>query len=220
MDELNFLKLQTRCVSHEVRNNLSVCEMYSEIIKKHLLRDGYKNNSVQNALDCIQKSLKVIGNSLLDLKSMNSLTPQTCDIKNLLSDSLEVAKIYLTNREIKYDVKIDLTCSVIVDENKFTACIVNLVKNASEAIGDKGFLNVGLDLSDKFVKIKFENNGSKISEEKQSFLFDPGFTTKSYGSGLGLFICKKNLEMFGADLNLIKSDDVSTVFEILIPRAD
>ena len=68
IDELN---QQIRCVSHEIRNHLSICDMYSQIIKRNLEKEGISNNSIKNAIDCIQKSIQIIGANLLDLKSLN-----------------------------------------------------------------------------------------------------------------------------------------------------
>ena len=78
MDEL--IKLQTRCVAHEIRNHVSICEMYSEIIKKNLEKDNYANNSVNNAIECIKKSLRIISTTLIDLKSINNFEEKECDL--------------------------------------------------------------------------------------------------------------------------------------------
>ena len=79
MNDTEILRLQTRCVSHEIRNHISICEMYTEILRKNLERDGYQNPAAENALECIKKSLKIIGNSLLDLKAINNIAPQNCN---------------------------------------------------------------------------------------------------------------------------------------------
>ena len=220
MNETDFLKLQARCVSHEIRNSVSVCEMYSEIAKKHLLRDGYKNEAVFNAVDCIQNSLKIIGNSLLDLKTMNSLTPRIFDLKELLLSCLNVSRAYLVNKNIEFQLDIDITANVLADEYKFSACVMNLIKNASEAIQEKGRISVKALVDSDVVKIQIENTGTKIPADKQQTIFDAGVTTKIYGNGLGLFICKNNLNLFDADLNLLKSDDESTIFEITLQKAE
>ena len=60
----NLIQLQTRCVAHEIRNHISICDMYTEIIKKHLERADIQNESITNAIDCIKKSLKIMGTIL------------------------------------------------------------------------------------------------------------------------------------------------------------
>ena len=92
------LKLQIRCVSHEIRNHLSICDMYSQIIRKNLEKSNIENPSIENALDCIQKSIQIIGTNLLDLKSLNSTTERIYDFKSIIEKGVELSKAY-TNEE-------------------------------------------------------------------------------------------------------------------------
>ena len=73
------LNLQIRCISHEIRNHLSICDMYTQIIKKNLEKSGIDNHSINNAIDCIQKSVQIIGTNILDLKSLNNTKEQILD---------------------------------------------------------------------------------------------------------------------------------------------
>ena len=66
------------------------------------------------------------------------------------------------------------------------------------------------------ISIIVANNGSKIPEDIQQKIFTDGFTTKNTGSGIGLYVCRQTLEEQFARLELLKSDDKSTEFEILI----
>ena len=88
------LNQQIRCVSHEIRNHLSICDMYSQIIKRNLEKEGINNKSIENALDCIQKSIQIIGTNLLDLKSLNQTTPQIIDFERVITRGIELSKAY------------------------------------------------------------------------------------------------------------------------------
>lgn len=208
---------QSRCIAHEVRNHLSICELYSEIIKKHLDKEGIENPSIDNALNCIKKSLKIMNNSLLDLKSLNNLKQTDYDLRVILEQGIEMSKVYIHDKDIKIDTDINETAYVYIDENKFLACIVNIIKNAIEAIDNKGKIKISLNIKDDFASIKFSNNGTPISKEKQEEIFKEGFTTKETGSGLGLHICVNNLKAQNAELKLIKSNKKETEFEIILP---
>lgn len=210
-------QLQIRCASHEIRNQVSICEMYSEIIKKHMEKDSYKNKSVENALECIKKAIKIISNSLVDLKSMNNFEPKVCDIKYLLVEGVRLSRAYIFGKQIDISVHADFSEQVFVDETKFVACVVNIIKNASEAIDDLGKISVKMKKSVNDVIISIANNGKMIPIEKQKEIFEEGYTTKVTGSGLGLHICKKNLEALNASLSLVKSDNEITEFEIKVP---
>lgn len=215
MDEL--IQLQTRCVSHEIRNHVSICEMYTEIIKKNLERDNYTNESVTNAIECIKKSLKIIGTSLIDLKSINNFEPKNCELEFLTEEGCRLAQAYTHGKDIKIDCLVKSSATIYVDDNKFLACLVNIIKNAIEAIESIGEIRVIAEVKDNFAHVKIANNGKMISKAKQKEIFEEGFTTKATGSGLGLHICRTNLSAQNAELKLNKSTKTITEFEITIP---
>lgn len=206
---------QLRCISHEIRNQVSICELYTSIIKKHLENKGVQDDTTDNALSCVIRSLKLISNTLLDLRSLDNFNPSRCDVKTLLKDSINLSIIYTQEKDIEISLHCPETCDVCIDENKFMACVINIIKNAIEAIDQKGKIDIDVKIDNK-VNIILSNNGSPIP--KGVDVFKEGFTTKKKGSGLGLAICKSNLEKQNGKLSLIKSDEKSTDFEIVLDK--
>lgn len=208
---------QSRCIAHEMRNHLSICELYTQIIRKNLEKEGIKNSSIENALNCINKSLKIMNNNLLDLKSLNNFSPKICSIKKILEEGIKLSQVYICEKDIKITSDLQTDANVYIDENKFLACIVNIIKNAIEAISKEGEIRISLQLADGKAHIKISNNGEAISKEKQKAIFEEGFTTKPTGSGLGLHICANNLKVQNAILQLAESTPEKTVFKIILP---
>lgn len=208
---------QSRCIAHEMRNHLSICELYTQIIRKNLEKEGIKNSSIENALNCINKSLKIMNNNLLDLKSLNNFSPKICSIKKILEEGIKLSQVYICEKNIKIASDLQTDANVYIDENKFLACIVNIIKNAIEAISKEGKIRISLQLADGKAHIKISNNGEAISKEKQKAIFEEGFTTKPTGSGLGLHICANNLKVQNAILQLAESTPEKTIFEIVLP---
>ena len=217
MNNTNLVYEQSRCVAHEIRNHLSICEIYTQIIKKNLEEEGIENNSVNNALNCISKSIKIMCNSLLDLKSLNNISRTVCDARSIIEEGIKLSAVYIHDKDIKITDNINTTAEVYIDENKFLACIVNIIKNAIEAIDTKGEIKISLKKDNQNVYIKISNNGEPISKEKQQSIFEEGYTTKPTGSGLGLHICADNLKAQNAILRLNKSTPEITEFEIILP---
>lgn len=211
------LQEQSRCIAHEIRNQVSICDVYCEIIKKNMLKEGIDNDSIKRAVDCIQKSAKIINNALIDLKSINNFTPKTCHVNTLVEQSVNLAKVYIHDKDIKISTVLKDDGIINVDENKFLACIINLIKNAVEAIDHKGKITVTTEVEDGSAIIKIANDGKPISQTAQKEMFNEGFTTKKTGSGLGLYICKNNLKAQSADLALVQSTGKKTEFQITIP---
>lgn len=213
----DLIKEQSRCIAHEMRNHISICELYTQIIKKNLEKEGIENTSLNNALNCINKSLKIMSNSLLDLKSLDNFNLKKVNIKKVLEEGIKLATAYISDKKIKITSNINIDAEVFIDENKFLACIVNIIKNAIEAIKKEGKINVSLGIEGDYVHIKISNDGEPISQEKQKSIFEEGFTTKPTGSGLGLHICANNLKAQNATLKLTKSTTEITEFEIILP---
>lgn len=208
-----------RHISHEIRNNLSICEVYSEIIKKQLIKNNINNDSITNAVNCIQNSVKLIGNSLLDLKTFDSISLKIYPSDKLLIDTVEMSKVYAKDKNITFTTNFEQNINILTDDSKLKGCIINIIKNAIEAINTKGDIVINSAKADNKLVITVKNNGAKIPEEVQSNLFDDGFTTKNSGSGVGLYLCKKNLEAQNSSISLVKSDDTETLFEIKVPIA-
>lgn len=211
---------QTRCIAHEIRNQISICELYSQIIRRNIEKSELNNESVNNALNCISKSLKIMSNNLIDLKSLDNFEPKVYDICDIVKNAINLSMIYVQNK----DIDINLSCienpKVYIDENKTLACLINIIKNAIEAIEEKGKIDFEIRKIGDLASVKISNNGAMISTEAQKHIFDVEFTTKKSGNGLGLPICVENLKMENAELKLVNSTKELTEFEITIPVWD
>lgn len=214
---LNEITSQIKYVSHEIRNHLSICDMYSQIIKKNLEKEGYSNLSVENALNCIQKSIQIIGTNLIELKSIDNNQAKIYDFKNTALKGVELSKAYIEDKGIDFEVFIKNSANICVDENKYISCIVNIIKNGIEAIEIAGKITVLGEVKDDFAIIKISNDGKCIPKEKQSEIFNIGYTDKKGGSGFGLGICKKYLNQNNGDIYLNKSTRSETQFELRVP---
>lgn len=208
---------KARCIAHEIRNHISVCELYTHVIKRNLEKEGLQNESLENAINCITKSLQIMNTSLLDLKNLDNIELKVCDFKLLIEEAVNLSKAYCFGKNI--DIKISNldNIKINVDENKYIACIVNIIKNAIEAIENNGVIIISSSIAENFVSLKISNNGPMISFENQTKLFDSGFTTKQIGSGLGLNICYEDLKHQNSSLSLVSSTPEMTEFEIKTP---
>lgn len=208
-----------REISHEVKNQLSICDLYSEVIKKYCAKNEIEDETILKGIESISRAVKIAGNSLIALKSTQSKELKPCDLKDIINSVQDLTKVYFECKNIEYIVESKANLKIMADENAFIAVIINLVKNAVEAFGAEGE-----DLEDgKYVKLKAEkrgefavvrvlNNAGKINEPER--VFEKGFTTKNGGSGLGLSICKRSIEEQLGQLSLENSDDKYTEFMV------
>ncbi len=215
--ELTNLQQKIRCVSHEIRNHLSICDMYSQIVKKNLEKIGVENPSIDNALDCIKQSIQIIESNLLDLKSLNQNSEKVVDFKSVVERGVELSKAYVVDKEIDISCFAKNTAEIKVDVERFLAVIVNIIKNGIEAIEIKGQVEILAEVKVGVGVIKISNDGKSIPKNKQEKIFEKDYTTKQNGCGLGLAICREYLEKQNGTLSLVRSVKNKTTFEITIP---
>lgn len=220
----DFIQKKSRVIAHEIRNQLSICDLYSEIIRKSAPR----NQKVQNAVNLIQKSLKMANNSLLSLKSDSKLEIVSTPIKQIIDSAVELSQVYLEGKDIEFQIENEINENILTDSESLVAVLINMVKNATEAFVSE-ILEENVQTDGKYIKIKTEkevntvvisisNNAPGINEPEK--IFNEGFTTKSTGSGLGLWICKKSIEEMNGELELSRSTEDYTEFSIKLSIAE
>lgn len=207
-----------RFISHEIKNQLSICDLYTEIIKKYCEKNNIQDETILKSANLIKRSIKMASNSLLELKSLNNVELKKYKINDLLVESLNLSKIYAMNKNINFYININNNSEVLIDKNKFEAVIINVIKNACEAFDEETNKENKITISTKeennFISITISNNAKPIEDIQK--IFNEGYTTKSNGNGYGLAICKKNIENLSGKFELLKSDNISTDFRILI----
>lgn len=213
---MNYNIEKVRYISHEVKNQLSICDLYTEVVMRYCDKNSITDETIRRSIDCIKKAVAIAGNSLLELKSSNRQEIGTYSVKSLVEEGYELSKVYVSNKPIKFytDVKIDT--DVDIDKNRFLGVLINLVKNASEAfveIDKDSYIKISVQKVDSVVSVIVSNNAPPTENLD---LFSEGVTTKKSGSGLGLYISRKNMEEMGGSLKLLKSDNISTEFEIMV----
>lgn len=202
---------KARVIAHEVRNQLSIVDLYTEIIRK---KTG--DESVLASLNTISKAIRMAGNSLLALKTKENSELKPVLIRELVQEAVELAGVYLEGKEIELQVETD-DITAMADYDKLLGVIINLVKNASEAFDSETlqngkYIRIKAEKNEDFVNILVSNNASGIKEPEK--IFNEGFTTKSTGTGLGLWICKKSIEEQMGSIELSRSTEDYTEFTI------
>lgn len=218
------LSTEVRKTIHEIRNNLSVIDLHSKIIAKRAEKLDTKDvESIQKILSTtsiIEKSTKAINILLDDLKGNTEVCLETLSAKALVEMAIELSVPKLAEKNINIETNLkDLM--VLADEAKVIGVLLNIINNALYALNKNGKLKISTEKNtDETVSILIENNGVKIPTEIQKKIFEEKFTTKQNagGMGLGLHISKSAMQLMAGDLSLVKSDENSTVFEVLLKQ--
>ncbi|WP_158858107.1 hybrid sensor histidine kinase/response regulator [Lunatibacter salilacus] len=206
-----------RILAHEVKNPLTTILLSAEQLSFELPEDVLKESG--DLVEVIKKNCTRINQLIMQLLESTRFTEldiQDYNINTLLDESLETAKDRLSLQKIEvvkdYEKEI---CSIKVDGEKVKIAFTNLIVNAIEAMGQrKGILKLKTKSQDKKCIVEITDNGSGISPEHVDRLFEPFYTNKPTGSGLGLTNTQNIILSHGGSIRVKSKVNVGTTFFI------
>jgi len=176
-----------RTIAHEVRNPLTNISLASEQLKGIMS----KNEEGDLLLDMIGRNVSRINQLISDLLNstrFEQLEYNEANINELLDESLEMAHDRIELNHIKVERYYEKgLCEILVDKEKIKLAFLNIIVNAIEAMEkNSGVLKIRTTKQENKCIVEIIDNGAGIDEETMQKLFDPYFTAKSKGNGLGL----------------------------------
>ena len=214
-----------RQVAHEINNPLTPMKLsiqYLQRIKEQNAEnfDDYFNRVSKTLVEQID-ALSLIASSFSDFAKMPKINDQLIDLEDKLKEVILLFE-NVNNVEVSFNVLSDGPIRVMADKDQLGRAVINLVKNGIQAIpwDRKGILKVQLNRDQHWAYISITDNGVGIPFELQDKLFEPSFTTKSSGMGLGLAISKKIIENFKGEIWFQSARDTETTFFIKIPLSE
>jgi len=204
-------------ITHEIKNPLILIGGFAQQLKKTIT--GEKELS---KLTIIVEEIRRLESLLLELREFylpKNLAFETLNVNDLLEEVYLLTKDSWEKKNIRTTLKTERKENFIEgDKEKLKQVLLNLVKNAVEAMGEGGNLSIQSGLNDNMVEVKIVDDGPGISKSDQEKIFNPFFTTKKHGSGLGLPICKRIIgDHPNSSLSLTSEDGKGTVAKIIFP---
>jgi signal transduction histidine kinase len=205
-----------RTIAHEVRNPLTNIDLSLEHLK------GSSEEDREMYFDIIRRNSKRINQLITEL--LNSSKPaelklNSCPVNNLLDQTLELAIDRLKLKEIRLEKNYNaVNCEINIDSDKMKTALLNLLINAIEAMQPgKGVLKVSSAVIDKRCVITIEDNGSGIEKENLEHLFEPFFSKKSQGMGLGLTATQNIVLTHNGTIDVESDPGKGTKFSVGFP---
>ncbi len=202
-------------VGHDLRNPLAGIKNATYFLKK-------KGKSISEAqaketLEIIDKAIdhsdKII-NDLLDYSREMRLELTKYKAHTLVKDALGMIQI---PDRIQIVNHVQEDAWIWVNPDKMMRVFINLIKNAVDAIPEKGTVEISSCQAGDMVKVVFSDTGTGIPEEIVHKIFTPLFTTKAQGMGFGLAICKRIIEAHGGTITVKTEVNKGTTFTITLP---
>lgn len=212
----------TRVLTHEIMNAVTPMTSLSDT-----LLNAYedKDSRLRMGLETIRetgKGLLAFVESYRKFTRLPEPDPAPFYVGGFLQQTLELARHSVPGmQEVATEVKVEpADLMVFADENLIRQVVLNILKNARQAIGteraDGRILIRAYGDARGAVRIEIGNNGPKIEPEVAEEIFLPFFTTKQDGNGIGLAVSLQLMRLSGGKLT-VRSDDTATVFTLLFP---
>jgi two-component system sensor kinase FixL len=204
-------------VTHEVKNPLVVIGGFA----RSLLRESGLSHGQREKLEIIAGEVKRLEGLLEEIQDFSKplrLNRERLHLGPFLEGEISILRDSEICREVRVDVSVQGDPVVRADREKLRQVLVNLIKNSLEAMEKRGNILVkAAQGSEGHVEITVEDDGKGIPEDKVEDLFQPFFTTKPGGTGLGLPLCRKIVGDHGGDMSMRPRPGGGTIVTIRLP---
>lgn len=219
-ERLSALGLLSAGIAHEINNPLSPIIGYSEILYE-LEKDDQKRGYIKQIISAAQRIEGIVKDMLFFAKEQ-SLKITSEKITEVIDGVIDALKGFKSLRDIEIIKEFNYTGTVNLDKALFEIALLNILKNAVQAIEEakKGdTVRIATFKEDNLIKITVSDNGPGIPEKILPHIFDPFFTTKEVkkGTGLGLSMTHRIIIAHKGDISVLSAEGEGTTFTITIP---
>lgn len=211
-ERLSTIGLLASRLGHDLRNNLTTIITTSEIMRK---RPGFdKDRNLQWQVNMIERAAQKINYQIEDVLNFVRSSPLKSEhvaLSKILHNTIKSMYIPPKIKVVLPQTDLTLSCNA----NRFEIVLTNLINNSIQAIGTDGEIVIDAYEDDYNSIIKVKDSGPGIPDENLAKIFEPLFTTKQQGTGLGLATCRNIVSQYGGTID-VKNNP--TTFTIKIPK--
>jgi two-component system, sporulation sensor kinase E len=204
-------------VAHEIKNPLGSISIHLQLIQKEMQKKHtIKTSSIKQYLEVINEEVERLNGIVVDflfaVRPMD-MKLEEGNLNQLVRDLLDFLKFELEQAHVKLETNLARNLpKILMDEKYMKQALLNLIKNSLSAMPEGGVLRIETSTKGQDVILKVIDNGCGIPEAIMDKIFEPYFTTKEFGSGLGLTLVYKIVKEHMGDVSLTSKQNEGTTF--------
>tara|TARA_B110000090_G_scaffold19120_1_gene18978 strand:+ start:274 stop:1683 length:1410 start_codon:yes stop_codon:yes gene_type:complete len=206
-------------VAHEIKNPLTPMRLSVQSFERKFnpKDENIKEKLAEYSQTLIQQIdvMSAIASAFSDFAKMPTQKKEEIEVISVVKLALDI----FNEKSVKYQTK-EVELYAFLDKTQLIRIVTNLVKNALQATENEEnpLINIEVISEGSTIKIIVSDNGKGISAEVKDLIFEPKFTTKSSGMGLGLPMIKNIIEAYDGIISFTSNKDVGTVFTVVLPK--
>ncbi len=221
-ERIHAITLLAGAVAHEIGNPLNTLKIHLQLLDRHIGQLGENDNGdagelVKVAMQEVNRLDTVINQFLKAIRPTEAQLKRVA-LKDIIKKTLSFMKHEVEDRRIAVECEWPADVPAILgDPTQLQQAFYNIISNAIQAMQDGGTLNIRLAPKADAIVVTFADTGKGIAAEQLSDVFNPYFTTRKDGTGLGLVIVERIIREHGAELGVESDVGRGTVFTIRFP---
>lgn len=218
-DKMRALGLTIAGLAHEIRNPLTSISTLVNLLPTKLNNEKYR----EKLLDIVPieiERINVLITDLLEYSKPKQPSPAQFTVQKFVGSIKPLFMNSIESKNVKLDIDIPDNMTVWADKNQLKQVFINLFLNAIEAVGPEGEITVRSYSEGGKTRIDLTDNGKGISEKALEMIFEPFYTTKSDGTGLGLFISYQIVRENGGIMQVSSEAGKGTTASVILPSTD
>lgn len=224
-NKLMNLEIMSASVIHEISQPLGAISLNSETAILLLDKTPLDSDEVHDTLSQIGQDCERVISTVRGMRKLfkRQVSADTfCSVNHAINDALTLERSELSGRAVQVEKALDESIPPLrIDAHQLQQVLLNLIANAADAMSSvndrRRILRVTSEAKDSNVIMSVQDTGSGITPEHMEKIFEPMFTTKGSGMGMGLWICRAIVESYGGQLKAWSRVNSGSIFQIVLP---
>ena len=218
-DRLNSFGLMAAGFAHEIRNPLTTIKTFTDIMPRKIGEERFK----EKFLEIVPKEINRLNNmiqEILEFSKIKVTAGREIRLRLLIEESIRLLEDSIVAKEIKAINEIPYEITAYGNEERIEQVIINLLMNSIDAVGENGTIKIGGNNEGDMAVVRISDDGDGMSDEVMEHIFDPFYSVKAKGTGLGLFVSYQIVNESNGKIYFESEYGKGTVAVLSLPRQE